>query len=257
MPCRADVAELVDAHGSGPCGGDPVEVQVLSSALVDHRDELPGGSGLGQARSSVWIGRAHDASRSLGLRLRFMGALLLLILPLGAAAWAFGNYAATNERLRTEARLDPSLRAAVSEYGRIVDHAQLDAIQLATRPQVQRALRDRDHAALARLRRRHPDLQFLVGKRREPRSKGSVQRSIAVVSGNRVVGSIVADVTLDRPTLADIARNAGLAGAQEIPAAVRGNRVLAASIPVSPAQTEIGMTPNTVAVGRAKYIAIA
>ena len=29
---RADVAELVDAHGSGPCGGNPVEVQVLSSA---------------------------------------------------------------------------------------------------------------------------------------------------------------------------------------------------------------------------------
>ena len=32
MRLRADVAELVDAHGSGPCGGDPVEVQVLSSA---------------------------------------------------------------------------------------------------------------------------------------------------------------------------------------------------------------------------------
>ncbi len=31
---RADVAELVDAHGSGPCGGNPVEVQVLSSALA-------------------------------------------------------------------------------------------------------------------------------------------------------------------------------------------------------------------------------
>src|SRR5437764_883200 len=29
---RAKVAELVDAHGSGPCGGNPVEVQVLSSA---------------------------------------------------------------------------------------------------------------------------------------------------------------------------------------------------------------------------------
>ena len=29
---RADVAELVDAHGSGPCGRNPVEVQVLSSA---------------------------------------------------------------------------------------------------------------------------------------------------------------------------------------------------------------------------------
>src|SRR5205823_12244915 len=33
MALRADVAELVDAHGSGPCGGNPVEVQVLSSAL--------------------------------------------------------------------------------------------------------------------------------------------------------------------------------------------------------------------------------
>lgn len=31
---RADVAELVDAHGSGPCGGNSVEVRVLSSALV-------------------------------------------------------------------------------------------------------------------------------------------------------------------------------------------------------------------------------
>jgi hypothetical protein len=32
---RADVAELVDAHGSGPCGRKPVEVQVLSSASPD------------------------------------------------------------------------------------------------------------------------------------------------------------------------------------------------------------------------------
>src|SRR6185369_11772573 len=31
---RADVAELVDAHGSGPCARKGVEVQVLSSALT-------------------------------------------------------------------------------------------------------------------------------------------------------------------------------------------------------------------------------
>src|ERR1051325_7932267 len=35
LSLRADVAELVDAHGSGPCGRKPVEVQVLSSALGD------------------------------------------------------------------------------------------------------------------------------------------------------------------------------------------------------------------------------
>ncbi len=36
-PSRADVAELVDAHGSGPCGLRLVEVQVLSSAFAQAR----------------------------------------------------------------------------------------------------------------------------------------------------------------------------------------------------------------------------
>src|SRR5215472_12010675 len=34
LSLRADVAELVDAHGSGPCGLRLVEVQVLSSASL-------------------------------------------------------------------------------------------------------------------------------------------------------------------------------------------------------------------------------
>jgi hypothetical protein len=34
LALRADVAELVDAHGSGPCGLRLVEVQVLSSASL-------------------------------------------------------------------------------------------------------------------------------------------------------------------------------------------------------------------------------
>jgi hypothetical protein len=39
---HADVAELVDAHGSGPCLGDQVEVRVLSSALRrPYSAELP------------------------------------------------------------------------------------------------------------------------------------------------------------------------------------------------------------------------
>src|SRR4029079_18147542 len=38
----ADVAELVDAHGSGPCGRKVVEVQVLSSALhTQQRGQTP------------------------------------------------------------------------------------------------------------------------------------------------------------------------------------------------------------------------
>ena len=40
----ADVAELVDAHGSGPCGRKVVEVQVLSSAPRNKRNPAGGGS---------------------------------------------------------------------------------------------------------------------------------------------------------------------------------------------------------------------
>src|SRR3954451_4944961 len=58
---RADVAELVDAHGSGPCGGNPVEVRVLSSALRKRacgsptlragRPRFRGGDGEGRSSS--------------------------------------------------------------------------------------------------------------------------------------------------------------------------------------------------------------
>ena len=40
LSLRADVAELVDAHGSGPCARKGVEVQVLSSALMSARSSL-------------------------------------------------------------------------------------------------------------------------------------------------------------------------------------------------------------------------
>ncbi|MFL6005932.1 MAG: sensor histidine kinase [Gaiellaceae bacterium] len=212
------------------------------------------GNGLSEARSSVWIDRAHDASRALGLRLRFTGALLLLILPLGAAAWAIGDSAAKNERDKTDTRLDASLRAAASEYARVVDDAQLAAIQLATDRRVQLALRDRDHEALLRLRRANPDMQFLVGDKRATGDPSTIRRSIVVKSGDRVVGRIATEVTLDQATLAHIAAKAGLlVDPNEIAAAVRGNRVVAASIPISPSTVEIGTDTSTVTIGGEQY----
>jgi PAS domain S-box-containing protein len=177
-----------------------------------------------------------------------------LILPLGAAAWAFGNYAAANERSRTDARLGPSLHAGISEYGRVVDNAQLEAIQLATSRRVQRALRDRDHAALAALRHAHPDVQFLVGKRRSPPSPHAIRRSIDVVSGDHVVGSVVADVPLDRRQLAKIATASGLPALDEIAVAVRNGRIVASSTPLPGSTLSLsGLSPQTTPVGTAAY----
>jgi hypothetical protein len=45
----ADVAELVDAHGSGPCLGDQVEVRVLSSASQNCRRQSAGRPVSGQS----------------------------------------------------------------------------------------------------------------------------------------------------------------------------------------------------------------
>ena len=39
----ADMAELADAHGSGPCGGDSIQVQVLLSAPLSSLEiNVPG-----------------------------------------------------------------------------------------------------------------------------------------------------------------------------------------------------------------------
>jgi len=182
---------------------------------------------------------------------------VLLILPLVAAALAFGSYAAGNEREQTDTRLDASLRTAASEYARIVDDAQLHAMQLATARQVQRALRDRDREALERLRKAHPDTQFLTGKRLPVATPGIVERSIDVVAGGRVVGSVVIHIALDRPVLTRISRAARLREQHEIAVAERGGHVVAASSPVSGTLALAGGQPETIRLGDTRYRGVA
>ena len=189
--------------------------------------------------------------------MRFGGALILLVLPLFAAAWAFGNYAASNERSKTDTRLGASLRASASEYARIVAETQVNAIQLASRRYVQRALRDRNHAALQGLRRAHPDMQFLTGAQTPTAHPGVVQRSIDVVAGNRVVGRVVVDVAVDDAVLSRIARAAGLSQQHEIAVAARGGRISAASAPISGALALAGAQARTVKLGETRYRAVA
>ena len=72
---RADVAELVDAHGSGPCGRKLVEVQVLSSAYrprrscadaQDERARTTEAGVSGRFRQGCWA--RMTASRAFGSR---------------------------------------------------------------------------------------------------------------------------------------------------------------------------------------------
>src|SRR5262249_52678067 len=186
---------------------------------------------MGGTRGS--LARAYGPSSSLRLRLRFVGALVLLVLPLVAAAWAFGSYAAANERSRTDTRLESSLRTAASEYGRRLEQAQVLALQLAGSRTVQQALQTRDRAALARLRRLHPTARFLVGASPAQSAPTGMRRTAEVVVGSHPVGTVVVNVGLDRQTLQDIAAAADLRAQGEIAAAVRAGRVAAASAPLS------------------------
>ena len=65
LTVRADVAELVDAHGSGPCGLRLVEVQVLSSA---SRTTLSASKGTGRADGrETDSNRRHQSERNLNV----------------------------------------------------------------------------------------------------------------------------------------------------------------------------------------------
>src|SRR5271165_3631629 len=67
LACRhADVAELVDAHGSGPCLGNQVEVRVLSSASPEAHAS---GGVLRSIACSVRLA-SEDAARALDEALR-------------------------------------------------------------------------------------------------------------------------------------------------------------------------------------------
>jgi two-component system, OmpR family, phosphate regulon sensor histidine kinase PhoR len=207
-------------------------------------------------RRSTRRAHASQSLRLFGLRLRFGGALVLLVLPLLAGAWAFGNYAAKNKREQTDTRLKASLRAAASEYARVVDDAQLHAMQLATSRHLQRAFETRNQPELQRLREAYPDVLLLTGRRAGAPPPGVAQRSIDVVSGNRVVGAVVARVALDRAVLTRIANKAGLVDQQEIAVAERGGRVVAASAPVAGFLTVSGPKPRTVQIGSSAFRAV-
>ena len=184
----------------------------------------------GAAGDQGSLGRRSGASRTLGLRLGLVGALVLLVLPLIAAAWAFGSYAADNERARSDTRLTGSLRAAVSEYGRIVEEGQVEALRLAGTRAVQNALRTNDRAALARLRRGSSSTRSsFPGHTRPEKAPGTAQRSVEVVVGTKPVGSVAVDVVLDNAVLGRLADAAGLMAHNEIAVAERSGRVVAAS----------------------------
>jgi hypothetical protein len=89
--------------------------------------------------------------------------LLLALIPVGLAYWAFARVAAGDEVERADAHMNASLHAAVTEFAVILDGAERTAFALAGERDVQRALADRNAPVLVRLARENPNVRFAAG----------------------------------------------------------------------------------------------
>jgi diguanylate cyclase (GGDEF)-like protein len=127
--------------------------------------------------------------------------LLLSLLPLMGAVWAFSEVATRGEIDRADARLNSALRIAHTEFRSRVDQATTTAESLARATGFQQAYAEGSDDALARLFREVPNAAFY--KRGQlaagtPPPALAIRRSATVVDPDgRRIGRVVAFVALD------------------------------------------------------------
>jgi diguanylate cyclase (GGDEF)-like protein len=143
--------------------------------------------------------------------------LLLSLLPLAAAFWGFSTVAARSETRRVDARLQAGLRAALATYQDELVAADETAARLARNPAFQRALIQRDRAALRRLLKGRPHLSVetngLQVGRRDPMA---ATRQVAVVGSDGARGAVVASVPLDEQLVSRLEGRSGLESDEHI-----------------------------------------
>jgi diguanylate cyclase (GGDEF)-like protein len=141
--------------------------------------------------------------------------LLLSLLPLLAATWAFSEVARRGETGGADARLSTALRVAATDYGeQVQDDAEETARSLARATPVQRAFVTRNRSALVRIARQVPHSAFysgpglLAGEAPAPRA---IVREAQVMRRNgAVVGRVVVSLPLDDELVGGLRSKAGL-----------------------------------------------
>jgi diguanylate cyclase (GGDEF)-like protein len=173
--------------------------------------------------------------------------MLLSLLPLLAATWAFSEVAQRGERGGVDSRLSAALRVATAEYAEQVDEARKAAHSLARATSVQRAFLEHDRSALVRTSRDVPHSVFYSG---EELLAGEAPPELAVVRGadvftprGDVLGRVVVFLPFDGELVRTLRAKSGLEDTDRF-ALVAGDRVVA---PESLADT------LTAAVQRPRY----
>ena len=134
--------------------------------------------------------------------------LLLALLPLAGAVWAFSEVASRGETGRADARLHSGLRVAVGDFRARVDQATQTAGSLARATSFQEALAGRNEGPLARLYREVGNAAFYADGQLVAGSAApalSVKRFANVVDEDgRLIGRVVVFVALDDELVASL-----------------------------------------------------
>jgi diguanylate cyclase (GGDEF)-like protein len=178
--------------------------------------------------------------------------VLLAMLPVLAASWAFSKEAARGETSRVDSRLSSALRVAVAAYAEDVAAAADSASALALRPSVQRAFALEDIEALAQLTRTAPRSALFIDDRlvagRRPVSPAAQRSAVVVSPTGKTVGRIVTWVPLNEELIRDLRRSAGLQSADRL-ILVSGSKVIAGA-------PELDGTAVDLAAGYSQYVVL-
>jgi two-component system cell cycle response regulator len=155
--------------------------------------------------------------------------LLLSLLPLLGAVWAFSEIATRGETGRADARLNGALRVAVADFTARVEQARQSAESIARATGFQQALDASNRAAVRRLYRELPNAAFYAGGRlvagRRPPPLSALRTAHVVDDRGRTLARVVAYVPLDEELVSRLRRNPGFQAEDQL-ALVSGGKTV-------------------------------
>ena len=157
--------------------------------------------------------------------------MLLSLLPLIAATWAFSEVARRGEAGSADARLSTALRVAAADHAeQVQEDAAAAANSLARATPVQRAFVSHNRSALVRISREVPHSAFYSGDDllagEEPGSRSVVREADVTTRGGEVIGTVVVSLPLDDELVRRLRSKAGLESADRFVLVAEG-RVIA------------------------------
>ncbi len=199
----------------------------------------------------------NEIARHLGsFKLRLVAFFLLLsLLPLTAALWAFSEVAERSETSRADTRVNAALRIAAGAYNNQVADAANTAEALAVATANQQGLVGQNRVVLSRLYQDHPRAVFYRNGVRiagTPPPRMSVTQQASITLNGRRVGRVIVWVPLDENLIKLLRRRSGLEDQDDLLVLSRGERVIVGSR-VGAALPDVGPLPVTVTFADGKY----